>query len=69
MKIRFRIMLRKTRRQTLRYKQCRKNKNKQISSCFNPAEGPLKAFQLAAAHPLRRDLLHAFWLWWHAGEK
>lgn len=38
-----------------------------INPWFDPAKGPCAAFRLAAAHPIRRDLLAAIWKWWKTG--
>ncbi|CDJ40984.1 hypothetical protein, conserved [Eimeria tenella] len=39
----------------------------QISPWFDPSKGPCAAFRLAAAHPLKRDMLLAMWKWWKSG--
>ncbi|KAL8455648.1 hypothetical protein Emag_000470 [Eimeria magna] len=41
-----------------------------INPWFDNSKGPCAAFRLAAAHPIKRDLMLAMWTWWHsAGSK
>ncbi|KAL8275067.1 hypothetical protein Esti_000946 [Eimeria stiedai] len=38
-----------------------------INPWFDISKGPCAAFRLAAAHPIKRDLMLAMWTWWHSG--